>query len=339
MAVTVKDVARRAGVSPITVSRTFSGSHPVAPSTKQRVLDAAEALGYVPDLLAQGLVRKQSAIIGITVLELANPFFTPIIDAVQAVAQARGYVVVVNQSGRQLEMERANLNQLRQMRAAGVLVTPTSTDLSHLRALHRGGTPVVLVSRRWSDGDYVAIDEHEGGRLVGEHLARLGHRRVACVVLDEPDNAAYRDRIKGFTQALQAGGVESPQLILTPTQRLRDGMEAADRLLALPNRPSAAFVIADRMAIGFIHRLRERGVDVPGDVAVVGYDDIRYAEFLEVPLSTVARSKQEIGERAAQILFDRIEAGEADGNGRLQQVLLQPRLVVRASCGGVNSNQ
>ena len=333
MAVTVKDVARRAGVSPITVSRTFSGTHTVAPATRQRVLAAAEALGYVPDLLAQGLVRKQSAIIGITVLELANPFFAPIIDAVQAVAQARGYVVVVNQSGRQLEMERANLNQLRQMRVAGVLVTPASTDLSHLRALHASGTPVVLVSRRWADGDYVAIDEHEGGRLVGEHLARLGHRRLACVVLDEPHNAAHRDRIEGFTQALRAGGIDPPQLILTPTQRLRDGMEAADQLLALPNRPTAAFVIADRMAIGFIHRLRQRGIDVPGDVAVVGYDDIRYAEFLEVPLTTVARSKQEIGERAVQILFDRIEAGEADGNGRPQQVLLQPRLVVRASCG------
>lgn len=332
--VTVREVAQRAGVSPITVSRTFSGSHPVASETRQRVLQAAEELSYAPDLLAQALARKQSTIIGVMVLELSNPFFAPIIDAAQAVAQQRGYLVIISQSGRQAELERANLNQLRQMRAAGVLVTPTSGDLSPLRGLRARGTPVVLVSRRWEDGDFVAIDEHEGGRLVAEHLLALGHRRLACVVLDEPQNAAHRDRIEGFSQALARAGVEPPQILLTPTQRLQDGLDAADRLLALARPPTAAFVIADRMAIGVTHRLRARGVQVPGDVAVVGYDDIRYAEFLEVPLTTVALDKHEIGQRAAQILFQRIEADESDQDVCPQQVLLQPRLIVRASCGG-----
>ncbi len=334
MSVTIRDVARRAGVSPITASRALSdGPHPVAKETRRKVLAAAEELGYVPDLLARALVHKQSPVIGVVVLELANPFFAPILDAIQAVARQKDYMLIVNQSERQLGMEQTSVYQFRQMRVAGVLVTPVSTDSEHLRILRDAGTPVVVVARRWDEGDYVTVDDFAGGHLAGEHLVGLGHHKIACVALDEPDNLAVQARLGGFQAALQESAEFARRsTILTERLRISDGIWAADSFLELPDRPTAVFVTADRLAVGFVHRLQERGMRVPGDVAVVGYDDIRYAEFLQVPLTTVALPKYEMGRQAAQLLFDRIEKDGAD-DGEWRHVLLEPRLIVRASCG------
>ena len=333
MPVTIRDVARKVGVSPITASRAFSGTHPVAEKTRDRVFQAAEELGYVPNLLARALVHKRSPIIGVVVLELINPFFTHILDAVQAVAREKGYMILVNQSERQPDTERASVHQFRQMRVAGVLITPATTDLEHLLFLEAEGTPVVVVARRRDGGDYVTVDDFAGGRIAGEHLIQIGHRRVGCVAHDEPHNVAVQDRVQGFQHALrEAGCVFLPQCTIhTESLRMADAIQAADAFLDLPERPTAVFVTADCLAIGFIHRLRERGMRVPDDVAVVAYDDIRYAEFLEVPLTTVALPKHEMGQQAAQILFERIEANEAHSEPR--QIMLEPQLIVRASCG------
>ena len=333
MPVTIRDVARKVGVSPITASRAFSGTHPVAEKTRGRVFQAAEELGYVPNLLARALVHKRSPIIGVVVLELINPFFTHILDAVQAVAREKGYMILVNQSERQPDTERASVHQFRQMRVAGVLITPATTDLEHLLFLEAEGTPVVVVARRRDDGAYVTVDDFAGGRIAGEHLIQIGHRRVGCVAHDEPHNVAVQDRVQGFQHALrEAGCVFLPQCTIhTESLRMADAIQAADAFLDLPERPTAVFVTADCLAIGFIHRLRERGMRVPDDVAVVAYDDIRYAEFLEVPLTTVALPKHEMGQQAAQILFECIEANEAHSEPR--QVMLEPQLIVRASCG------
>ncbi len=331
---TIRDVAHRAGVSPITASRAFSRTHPVAEETRRRVFAAAEELGYVPDLLARGLVHKRSPMIGMIVLELSNPFVAPIIDGAQAVARGRGYLLVVNQSERQRDMEEASLHRFREMRVAGVLVAPVSPDHTHLALLRSQGTPVVALARRWQEGDYVAVDDLAGGRMAGEHLARLGHRRIGFVALGEEGNTALQGRLEGLQAALREAGADSvPQWrFLTSHQTPEDGIHAANAFIELPERPTAVFVAADRLAIGFVHQLRKRGLRVPDDVAVVGYDDIRYSEFLEVPLTTVALPKHEMGQTAAQILVERVEGGITGDEPR--QVLLQPGLVVRESCGG-----
>ncbi len=339
MPVTMKDVAQKAGVSPITVSRAFSGSHPVAEETRVRVLAAAEELGYTPDLLAQALVRRQSPMIGMVLPELANPFFIPIIDAVQAVAQARQHLVIVNQSAHQPDMELAILHQLKQLRTAGVLITPASTNIQHLRAIQAQGIPAVVVARCWKEGDCVTVDDFAGGGMVAEHLLQLGHRTVGCVTHDELTNSAVQVRLEGFQNRLKRDGIDlNPHhLIRSETVRMQDAVQAAQTFLALPQRPTAVFVTADRLAIGFIHELQARGVRVPDDVAVVGYDDIRYAEFLEVPLTTVRLPKYELGQQAVQLLFQRTESD--NHNPQPRQVMLKPELVVRVSCGGAKSGQ
>jgi LacI family transcriptional regulator len=339
MAVTIKDVARRAGVSPITVSRAFSASHPVAADTRARIFTVADELGYVPDLLARAMVQKRIPVLGVAVLELANPFFSPIINAIQAEARKHNYLVMVSQSERTIELEQDALNQFKQMKLSGILVSPVSTQLEHVQKLSGEGIPVIVFAREWQGGSFVTVDDFGGGRMVGEHLVNLGHKKIGCVALDEPYNSAQQRRMQGFEQVIKETGTELEHkcLILTESLRTGQGRLAADRFMQLSERPTAVFVTADNLALGFIHRLIERGVRIPGDLAVVGYDDIYYSKYSEVPLTTVALPKYEMGQRAAQIMFELIEGGGI--NRELHQIFLRPDLVIRKSCGGMNASE
>ena len=335
MSVTLKDVAQRVGVSPITVSRAFSGTHPVSDETRQKVFEIAREMGYTPDLVARGMVQRRMPIIGTLVLDLANPFFVPIINAAQAVASDAGYMLMVSQSEQSPEREIASLNEFRQIHVAGVLITPSTAEFGCIEQLRSQGTPVVVIARQWADGDYVSVDDVEGGRLVGEHLIELGHRRLASVAHNLPHNTAVQDRVRGFQSTLTAAGLvgSSETTVECETADVACAARAVDEMLKLPVRPSAVFVTADQLAIGIVHCLLEKGIRVPDDMAVVGYDDIQYSRFLEVPLTTVALPKQAIGMHASRILFDRIRSGET--GEPYHQVLLKPELVVRKSCGAI----
>jgi LacI family transcriptional regulator len=283
--------------------------------------------------LARSLVQKRSPIIGVVIPELANPFFISIIDAIQTEAHKRELMVVIAQSERQEALEHKNINQFQQMRVAGAVVTPISPNLEHLQRLQAHGTKVIVVARQWHDGNYVTMDDYKGGYIVGEHLTRLGHRTIGCVSLNEPGNSAIQNRIMGFQISIEeaVGAYHRECLILTHTLHTDQGVQAADTFLELAEKPTAVFVTADHLAIGFVHRLLERGVRVPEDVAVVGYDDILYSEFLEVPLTTVALPKYKMGQLATQMLFEAMESGQ---DKTIQhQILLEPKLVIRSSCG------
>jgi LacI family transcriptional regulator len=329
-AVTLADIAKRANVSPITASRALGGSGLVALATRERVLAAASDLGYVPNLLARGLVQNRTATVGVVVLELSNPFFVPMLSAVESVAARRGFLVVVGESGRDPDKELRYVEQFQQLRIGGIIVTTASRQFDHLVAARAGGTPVVLMARRWEEGDYVTADHVEAGRLVAGHLLSRDYRRIGLVWTREPENTAIEDRILGVRQVLTEAGVELPSRwdLRTPTTLLEDGMEAADRFLAMPDRPRAVFVSTDRQAMGFVERVVAKGVRVPEDLAIVGYDDIPFAAYARVPLTTVAIPMRRMGELAAEILFDRLD-GAAGPEPR--QVLLQPELIVRAS--------
>lgn len=324
-------VAQRAGVSPITASRALRQGNLVAQATRDRVLIAARELGYMPNLLARGLVHNRTATVGVVVLELANPFFAPMLSAIHAMAAKRGFLVVVGESGRDEEEERRYIEQFRQLRIGGMIVSPVTKRLDHLAAARSTGTPVVVMARRWEDGDYVATDDVKGGRLVAEHLLDRGHRRIGLVRRGDPNHAPVRDRILGFQKTLAAAGIKVSEEwdFQVPGSQIEHGVEAVDRLLRVSERPSALFVTSDRMALGVVHRLVERGIRVPEDVAVIGYDDIPYAACAQVPLTTVAIPMQRLGEMSAEILFGRLDGSAPDSPRR---VLLAPQLVVRDSC-------
>ena len=328
--VTLVDIARRAGVSTITASRALRASSPVARATRERVLAAAAELGYAPNLLARGLVQNRTSTVGVVILELANPFFAPMVSAIETVAAKRGFLVVIGESGHDEEGERRYVERFQQLRIGGIIITPASTRVDHLVAAHAGGTPIVVMARRWEGGDYVTADNLTGGRLVARHFLSRGHRQIGLVRPEDPENNAIQDRVLGFREHLASAGVHLPDQWDFRTQRtlIEDGMEAADRILALSDRPSALFVTTDRQAMGVIHRLLEGGLPIPGDIAVVGYDDIPYAACTQVPLTTVAIPMRRMGQLSAEILFDRLD-GVRPSEPR--QELVPPELVIRAS--------
>ncbi len=327
----LEDVARRAGVSPITVSRALREGTVVAKTTRERVLAAAEALGYTPNLLARGLVKNRTATVGVVIVEVANPFFAPMVSAVEAVSARRGFLVVIGESARNEERERKYVERFQQMRVSGIIVTPARKRPEHLMALRKGGTPIVVMSRRWDGGDCVTADNAAAGRMVARHLLSRGHRRVGLVTHVGPMDTSFEDRVRGFRQVLAAAGVSVPPVweVRAKTTGIEDGLDAADQMATLSKRPTAIFATTDRMAMGLVQRLLARGIRVPEDIAVVGYDDIPFAACSRVPLTTVSVPVRQVGQLAAELLFDRMEG---KGPRERQEVVLAPEFVIRASC-------
>jgi LacI family transcriptional regulator len=266
-------------------------------------------------------------------MEFSNPFFVPLVQAVQEEAEKRGYIVVVGESKRQQDLENQLVHRLRTVRAAGLITLPVMEDLSQLLALHKEGVPVVIVGRDPDLLDYVNTDNVLGGLMVGRHLVGLGHERIGAIISGEPFNTPEQQRLQGLRAALSEAGLDGREshLFVTGDTDIPGGERAAREWLALPEGPSAVFATNDRLAMGFIHTLRQAGVRLPQEMAVVGYDDTPFAPFFQVPLTTVALPSHEMGHMAAELLFRRIQQPE-DG-AQVERIILQPRLVVRESCG------
>jgi DNA-binding LacI/PurR family transcriptional regulator len=194
------------------------------------------------------------------------------------------------------------------------------------------GMPVVVVARSCPELDHVCADELAGGILVGQHLVKMGHKRIAYVCGGESYNEPQQTRWQGLQRVRAEAGLDCADSFRLQVDHngIEGGLMAAQRVLDLSPRPTAIFAATDRIAIGLIHRLKQLGVQVPGDIAVVGFDDIPTAEYCEVPLTTVSYAKYEMGRLAAQMLFERIEG---KGPKIIEQVRLQPELAIRQSCG------
>ena len=324
----IKDVARRAGVSVGTVSNVLNRPQLVAERTREHVLAAIEDLDFVRNESARQLRAGASRTIAVVVLDIANPFFTDVVAGVESVADEQDALVVVSSSGGDEQRERRQLARLAEMRVMGVLITPVSAP--SLEILRRSEVPAVLVARaagpgeRWTAGA-VAVDDVRGGRAVGEHLVHRGHTRTAFLggPLSVPQ---VRERQQGF---LEVVGAASTTTVLTAGLSVAEGRRAAAVVLDLPQdeRPTAVFCANDLVALGVLQQCLLRGVRVPEDLAIVGYDDIDYAASAAVPLSSVRQPREQLGRRAAELLL-----GSGD-EARL--AVFEPDLVPRASSARV----
>jgi len=332
----IKEVARHAGVSLGTVSNVLNRPDTVSAPTRQRVLDAISALGYVRNDSARQLRAGRSRQIAIVVLDVANPFFTDVVRGAEAAAEGSGVMVVVCNSAENAGRERRHLELLEEQRVRGVLITPVDdTPGSRLEQLIQRGTPVVLVDRGsgWPNRCSVAVDDVLGGRLAGAHLAEQGHARIAFV--GGPFSIQQvSDRHKGFAAALRAtangGGAPELTVVRTPNLTVASGRVAAGQIADLPkvDRPTAVFCANDLLALGVLQEMTLRGLRVPQDVAIVGYDDIEFAAAAAVPLSSVRQPREQLGRTATQLLLEEIEE---DGRHEHRHVVFQPELVVRDS--------
>jgi LacI family transcriptional regulator len=331
--VTIKDVARLSGVSPMTVSRVINRSERVRPGTRRRVEQAIEELGYVPSQAARGLSRQRSATLAVIVPDVANPFFTAIVRAAEEVARRNDYRVILCDTRADVAVERDVIEELLAHRVEGVVIAPVSDrSRPHLRRLGAFGVPFVLVDRTVEgiECDAVLGDSLGGARRLVEHLLGLGHRRIGMIV-ETDDVSTARDRRRGYEAALAEAGIQvDPALVVTSTVDPEGGADGMLRLLAVREPPTAVFTVNNLVALGAIEAVRAAGLEVPGDVALVCFDDIEYASRLYPFLTVLEQPAATFGTLGTQLLLDRV-AGR--GPARRQSVVLPGAFVVRKSCG------
>lgn len=332
MAVTLRDVAKRAGVSAMTVSRVVNGAGGVDPETQRRVEDAILALDYVPNRLARGLISHQSKTIGLIVPDVVNPFFAPVVRGAEATARKAGYRVLLCNSEADLRLEREYIEDLIAHRVEGLLIAPAS-DRSRvsLLPLQKSGFPIVLLDRSLPEFecDSVVSDSVAGARKLVEHLIKVGHRRIAHFT-ESDDVSTGRDRLEGYRQALEGARIpHSEELIFRTTVDRIGGYRAAQQMLTLDPLPTAIFTVNNMTAVGAMQALRERGLSVPKDIGLVCYDDVEHLAVLSPFMTVVDQPAEIFGSLGAQLLFERIAK---KAGGRSRRIMLQADLIVRESC-------
>lgn len=328
----VVDVAARAGVSLGTVSNVLNHPDRVAPATRARVLNAIEELGFVRNEAARQLRAGRSRTIGLVVLDVGNPFFTDLAAGVEATANKSGLSVVLCNSNDDAERERHYLSMLQEQRAFGVLITPVGGTTTGIDAVRRAGTPVVLVDRASNQRQCsVSVNDRIGGELAVAHLIAQGHKRIGFVggplALTQ-----VGERLAGARAAVAAAGLAESALTVIETPRLdvASGRATGEQLAALPvrRRPTGVFCANDLLALGLLQDTTRRRLAVPGDLAIVGYDDIEFAAAAAVPLTSVRQPRAQLGQAAMELLLE--EATGADRH-RHRQVVFEPELIVRES--------
>jgi LacI family transcriptional regulator len=347
MAITIKEVAREAGVSVATVSRVFTGKGPVQEETRRRVLEVAGRLRYLPNATARSLTTNKTGALGVLLPDLYGEFFSEVIRGIDLTARRRGYHVFVSSSHSDRSEVETVLRALRG-RVDGLLVMSPEVDAQALQANLPAALPVTLLNTEWEGSDVPSlnIDNHGGAYAMARHLVGLGHRRIAFVE-GAPGNYDARERLRGYRDGLRDAAAETGEIasLEIPGEFSEEsGYRAGAALLRLDPRPTAVFAANDAMAIGLLSALQEAGVRVPADIAVAGFDDIPIARFLTPPLTTVRVGIAELGARALERLLAAVESGEgAEGpedaaaevpvyGGRRHEVL-PVHLVVRGSCG------
>lgn len=327
--VTLADVAREAGASPSTASRALSGRGYVSPAVRERLLATADRLGYVPNASARALKQRQSRVVGVVVSDLANQFYARLAAGIEQTLGAAGYqMVLLADNGERLQ-EVDGARTLLALRAPGVILTPDGHEATEL--LMRHGVAVVEVDRQLSKVpcDAVVLDNVRGGYDATAHLLAAGHRRVALLVADT-ELTSDAGRVHGYRDAHADHGVDVEELLI-----LRVAFHAPDaaaRIGALldAHAPTAIFAANNVLAETAWRVLRERGLALPGDLALVAFDDLPWMSMVTPAITAVAQPTEELGRRAAQLLLRRI----ADPARAPTVERLQPRLMVRASTSG-----
>lgn len=305
--VTTHDVARKAGVSQATVSLVLSGNPRarVAQATRERVMEAAEELGYRPNILARGLVRGKSYAIGVVVPDLTNPFYLDVVTGAQRVAAEAGYAVLPGDTRESTPIR--HLEALRARQVDGVIIDGVGAAALPHDALSE--LKVVVVdepSERWPG---VASDALAAGRLAAEHLVGLGHRRVAFIG-PATDVHGFRMRERGFFQALREAGIPLPHEWLRRTPPTVSGGLVAMKALLVANRPTAVFCANDLIAMGALKAALKAGADVPRELSIIGCDDVEMASVVTPELTTIAIPARELGARAARLLIRQLDGQE-----------------------------
>ena len=353
---TIYDIARMAGVSYGTVSRVINNMPRVSQDTRERVLRIMEEHGYVASMTASGLARRKSQLIGVLVPFLTWPFIAEIVGGATAVAEARGYEIVLY-SAEHKDYNAVIDRMMATMLTSGVLAIHMGQSVQYISKLYEMGFPAVMCTDQIPASEipcpWTGSDNRAGAYEAVKHLVQLGYRRIAHIY-GPTELRCSHDRYQGYCDALQEVGIAPDSALVVYGNFQTDGGSACARqLFALPERPEAIFASNDDMAYGVMRVAEEQGVRIPEDVALVGFDDIPFSDRLRPSLTTVRQPFFDMGQQATEILISLIEEAHAvkkrakklsNEQAELptlsasdsKHVLLPTRLIVRASCGSAS---
>lgn len=330
MSVTIKDVAKQANVAISTASRVINDSGYVSEETRAKVLEAVDSLGYVPNSIARSLRQKETRSIGLIVADIGNPFFAELAQAVERSARELGYSVLLANTDGKAEQEEDGIRLFLAKQVDGIIWhSPINNDLVDELTKSRATSVIVIGGEHELVGNYtIHIDDELGAFEAVTHLVRLGHERIGYIA--EPDYPiSPQERMKGYLRALKEANIPyDSHLVVRGTFKEGSGLKAIKVLLNSNNPPTAVFCANDLMAIEAIQHLRAVGLQVPEDVAVVGFDNTKVAGIYGIDLTTVAQPTYDMGREGVNVLISSLKE-----NLSPRQILLRPSLVIRKSCG------
>lgn len=331
MAKGIKQIAEMAGVSITTVSHVVNGTRFVSQERRDRVLEVMRRLNYRPNRLASGLRQCKSSTIGIVVPDITNPYFAEIARGVEDACFENNYSAIICNSDAKPETEAHYLSMLAEKQTDGIVLVNVGKRGSKSPAKLIPDIPLVMLDRELPGlaVDSIQVDNGLGGRMAAEHLFNLGHRRIACIG-GKPDVHPSWDRVDGFVDFMRQAGAPLPaRMIFTGDFQFMSGYAMAKKAMVGATPPTAFFVANDLMACGTIRALSELGLRIPGDVSVVGFDDIMLSEMFNPPLTTIGQPRLEMGRTAVRLLLERI----ANPGLAPRRSMLPLKLVVRQSTG------
>lgn len=332
-AATIFDIAEVAGVSPSAVSLALRESPRISKKTKLRIKAVAKELNYRPNIIAKNLAMGKTHMIGVIFPDALNPIYTEISNYIEEFCSKEGYEIFIYFVNGDPMRERKFLEKAQERQVDGLIIIPSYPELNkeYLIRLSESAVPMVIrdIVEWLPEVDYVSIDLEEGAYIATKHLLDFGHKRIACV---HSEFALGRTggRVKGYKRALAESGIVFDETLVKPCSiRLLDGYTVAKEILSGEN-VTAIFMHNDLLAMGAFKAIRERGLKVPDDIAIVGFDDLEISKFLEVPLTSIAHPKAKVGRLLGQTIIKRIRHSEAE----VKHILLKPKLVIRASSRG-----
>jgi LacI family repressor for deo operon, udp, cdd, tsx, nupC, and nupG len=334
---TLRDVAERAGVSIRTVSNVVNGYARVTESTKVRVQAAIDELGYRPNLMARNLKQGRSRIIALVVPALDVPYFAELVRLIIGEARARGYAVLIDQTDGDVERERELITQASgAVSFDGVIVSPLALTAADLEPSRRSSVPILLLGEKIFDSaaDHVAIDNVAAAREATAHLIALGRRRIGAIgVQQDPTDGTAVLRTRGYREAFAQAGmeVEESLMVSTPHYERKHGAAAMAKLLDQGDPPDAVFCFSDLLALGAMRVALSRGLRIPQDLALAGFDDIEDGRYSTPPLTTIAPDKRHLARAAVERILARIGS---HGGDEPVEITSPHRLVVRESTLG-----
>lgn len=335
MPVTIKDIARRVGVTHSTVSRALRGSPLVSDETAQRIRQAASDLDYFPSAAARSLKTHQTRVLGVIVSNIDDPFFSEILQGIEDIAQENGYNLFIASSQRDSERQQTILQAMRQHRVDGIIICSTSFRGLANMGKHDDNAPIVIVNNQSAENYRYSIyhDDVDGSRQMTRHLISLGHKKIVYLG-NSLSGRTTTDRLAGYQQEMAAANLDIPDgyAFHAAGGEPESGLAGLNHFLGLPNRPTAIFCFNDMMAFGVLKGLQQTGICVPAEISVSGFDNILFSAFTNPALTTFEQPKYYIGSEAARLVLGLLDPSNLDFKPDKPNIrVLRGKLLVRQS--------